>query len=50
MYPALLGTMEASERLAQLDIEKYGIAKIKYSGTRDKPYYTTSKKLKLKGM
>ena len=48
LYPALIGTMEASERLAQLDIEKYGIAKIKYSGTRDKPFYTTSKKLKLK--
>ena len=34
--------------IKQPDIEKYGIAKIKYSGTRDKPFYTTSKKLKLK--
>jgi anaerobic ribonucleoside-triphosphate reductase len=48
LYPAILGSSEASERLAQLDIEKYGIAKIKFSGTRDKPYYSTSKRLKLK--
>ncbi len=48
LYPAILGSSEASERLAQLDIEKYGIAKIKFSGTREKPYYSTSKRLKLK--
>jgi ribonucleoside-triphosphate reductase len=48
LYPAIICSQEASERLAQLDIEKYGIAKVKFSGTRDKPYYSTSKRLKLK--
>jgi anaerobic ribonucleoside-triphosphate reductase len=48
LYQAILGSSEASERLAQLDIEKYGIVKIGFSGTRDKPYYSTSKRLKVK--
>jgi anaerobic ribonucleoside-triphosphate reductase len=48
LYPAILGSSEASERLAQLDIETYGIAKVKFSGTREKPYYSTSTRLKLK--
>ena len=37
----------ASERLAQADIEKYGIAKVKFSGTRDKPFYSTASRLTL---
>jgi ribonucleoside-triphosphate reductase len=48
LYPEILGSSEASERLAQLDMEKYGIARIRFSGTRDKPYYSTSKRLKIK--
>jgi len=48
LYHTILPYTEASERLAQLDIEKYGIAKVKFSGTRDKPFYSTSKHLKLK--
>ncbi|MDR2202863.1 MAG: hypothetical protein LBE76_00870 [Nitrososphaerota archaeon] len=46
LYNTIINNKEASERLAQLDIEKYGIAKIKYTGTRDKPYYTTTPRLK----
>jgi len=45
LYPAILCCTEASERLAQLDIEKSGIAKVKFSGTRDKPFYSTFKRL-----
>jgi ribonucleoside-triphosphate reductase (formate) len=48
LYPAILSNHEASERLAQLDIEKYGIAKVKFSGTRDKPFYSTTKRLQTK--
>jgi ribonucleoside-triphosphate reductase (formate) len=48
LYPAILCSSEASERLAQLDIEKYGVAKVKFSGTRDKPFYSSGKHLKLK--
>jgi anaerobic ribonucleoside-triphosphate reductase/DNA-binding transcriptional ArsR family regulator len=47
LYPATLLSPEASERLAQLDVEKYGLAKVKFSGTREKPYYQTSKRLNL---
>jgi ribonucleoside-triphosphate reductase len=36
---------EASKRLIQLDIEKYGIAKVRFSGTREKPFYSTISKL-----
>ena len=36
---------EASERLVQLDIERYGIAKVRFSGTRDKPFYSTISEL-----
>src|SRR5208283_3957880 len=35
LYPVTLSNSEASERLAQLDIEKYGVAKVKFSGTRE---------------
>ncbi|HKZ88520.1 MAG TPA: anaerobic ribonucleoside-triphosphate reductase, partial [Candidatus Bathyarchaeia archaeon] len=47
IFPTLMQSQEASERLAQLDIERYGVAKVKFSGTRDKPYYSTSKRLQL---
>jgi anaerobic ribonucleoside-triphosphate reductase len=36
---------EASEKLVQLDIERYGIAKVRFSGTREKPFYSTISKL-----
>jgi len=47
LYPAVLPHNEASERLVRLDIEKYGVARIKFSGTRDKPFYSTAKRLRL---
>lgn len=40
--PALLLNVEAGERLVQADIERYGIAKVKFSGTREKPFYSTT--------
>ena len=48
LYPVILGNAEASERLAQLDIERYGVAKVKFSGTREKPYYSTAKRFQVK--
>ena len=47
LFPAILRSLEASERLAQLDVEKYGIAKVKFSGTREKPFYPTTRRLRL---
>ncbi len=48
IYAAILGSPQASERLAVLDIEKYGVAKVKFSGNRDKPYYSTARRLQVK--
>jgi len=47
LFPAVLHSLESSVRLAQLDIEKYGVAKVKFSGTREKPFYSTTKRLTL---
>jgi ribonucleoside-triphosphate reductase len=47
LFTAILHSPEASERLAQLDIEKYGIAKVKFSGTREKPFYSTTRRMQL---
>lgn len=41
LSPATLPATEASERLARTDIERFGVAKIKFSGPRDKPFYST---------
>jgi len=42
---AAMPNPEASTRLAQLDIERYGIARVRFTGTRDNPRYTTSDEL-----
>jgi anaerobic ribonucleoside-triphosphate reductase len=47
LFSALLPCVEASERFAQLDIERYGIGKVKFSGTREKPFYTSIIKLNI---
>ena len=47
LLPAILPSAEASERLVRLDIDRYGIAKVRFSGTREKPFYSTFNKLGL---
>ncbi|MCW4009311.1 MAG: ArsR family transcriptional regulator [Candidatus Bathyarchaeota archaeon] len=47
LFPAVLGSAEASARLAQLDVERYGVAKVKFSGTREKPFYVTTRRMQL---
>jgi len=47
LLPAVLPSVDAGERLAQLDIERYGIAKVRFSGTREKPFYSTATRLTL---
>lgn len=47
LFPVILQSVEASERLAQLDVEKYGVVKVKFSGTRDRPYYSTIRRLNI---
>lgn len=46
---ATLPSLQASERLARTDMERYGIARVKFSGPRDKPFYSTVTKLALTG-
>lgn len=47
LLPAILAGSEASERLARLDVDRYGLGKVKCSGTREKPFYSTTSKLAL---
>jgi anaerobic ribonucleoside-triphosphate reductase len=49
LFPVVLRSFEASVRLAQLDVEKYGVAKVKFSGTRENPFYSTTRRLSLQG-
>lgn len=48
LFPAEVPCPEASERFAQLDIERYGIGKVKFSGTRERPFYSSVRVLNLK--
>jgi len=48
LVTAKLPDFEASERLARLDIERFGVAKVRFLGTREKPYYSTVSKLTFK--
>jgi ribonucleoside-triphosphate reductase len=48
LYSVVLGSSEAAERLAQLDIERFGVAKVKFSGTREKPFYSTTRRFQIK--
>lgn len=41
LLPSVLPFVEASRRLARLDIERYGVSKVRFLGTREKPYYST---------
>jgi len=47
LFPSIVRSPEASARLAQLDVEKFGVAKVKFMGTREKPYYTTTRRMQL---
>ena len=47
LQTAMLPCPEAAERLALLDIERYGVAKVRFSGTRDKPFYSATSILTL---
>jgi ribonucleoside-triphosphate reductase len=42
---ATLPNSEASVRLAELDVERFGVARVHFSGTRDKPYYSATGRL-----
>lgn len=45
-----LPCVEASERLAKQDIERFGLAKVRFLGTREKPYYSTFSRINLQNV
>jgi anaerobic ribonucleoside-triphosphate reductase len=47
LVSAVLPDVEASERLARLDVERYGVGRVRFSGTREKPFYSTVDRLAL---
>ena len=46
---AIIPSFQASQRLAYTDIERYGIAKVKFTGSRERPLYSTYDTLQIKG-
>jgi ribonucleoside-triphosphate reductase len=46
---AIIPSFQASQRLAQTDIEKYGIARVRFLGSREKPFYSTYDTVEVKG-
>ncbi len=46
VFTAIIPAQVASERMAQLDVEKYGLAKVIFCGNRDRPYYSTSSRFR----
>ena len=47
LLPAILPNFWASTRLARLDVERFGVAKVRFLGTREKPFYSTITRLPL---
>lgn len=48
LFPVILPNSEASKRLAELTIEKFGVAKVKFLGTRYSPFFSSSTRIHLK--
>lgn len=49
LFPVILPSFEASRRLAELDVEKFGVAKVNFSGSRYYPFFSSSRKLAFQG-
>ncbi|MEM3823348.1 MAG: anaerobic ribonucleoside-triphosphate reductase [Candidatus Bathyarchaeia archaeon] len=47
LLPSSLPCADASERLAKHDIEKFGIAKVRFQGTREKPQYSSYSRINI---
>jgi anaerobic ribonucleoside-triphosphate reductase len=50
LLPSALPWTDASERLAKQDIERFGVAKVRFLGTREKPYYSASGRISLQNL
>ncbi|MEM1552994.1 MAG: anaerobic ribonucleoside-triphosphate reductase [Candidatus Bathyarchaeia archaeon] len=47
LLPSALPCADASERLAKQDIERFGIAKVRFQGIREKPHYSSYSRINL---
>lgn len=47
LLPSALPCADASERLAKQDIERFGVAKVRFQGTREKPHYSAYSQINL---
>lgn len=47
ILPAILPLSEANERLARLDIERYGVSRVRFHGARENPYYSSLNRISL---
>ncbi|MEM3874055.1 MAG: anaerobic ribonucleoside-triphosphate reductase [Candidatus Bathyarchaeia archaeon] len=47
LLPSALPCADASERLAKQDIERFGVAKVRFQGTREKPQYSSYSQIDL---
>jgi anaerobic ribonucleoside-triphosphate reductase len=48
-YAANIPNLQPSQRLAQTDIQKYGVAKVRFQGSREKPFYSTHSEVEVTG-
>ncbi|MEM2466364.1 MAG: anaerobic ribonucleoside-triphosphate reductase [Candidatus Bathyarchaeia archaeon] len=47
LLPSALPCADASERLAKQDIERFGVAKVRFQGSREKPHYSSCSRINL---
>jgi anaerobic ribonucleoside-triphosphate reductase/predicted transcriptional regulator len=50
LLPSASPSADASERLAKQDIERFGVAKVRFLGTREKPYYSAFGRISLQNL
>ena len=48
--PSAVPSQEASARLARQDIERFGVAKVHFRGTREKPYYSAFNRVNVQNL
>ncbi|MEM3728717.1 MAG: anaerobic ribonucleoside-triphosphate reductase [Candidatus Bathyarchaeia archaeon] len=50
LLPSALPCADASERLAKQDIERFGVVKVRFQGTREKPHYSAYSQINLQNL
>ncbi|MEM2386249.1 MAG: anaerobic ribonucleoside-triphosphate reductase [Candidatus Bathyarchaeia archaeon] len=50
LLPSHVPSQEASLKLARQDVERFGVAKVRFHGTREKPYYLTFNRVSVENL